>query len=170
MRTNENFQMVVNESDLMNILYTNGMPGNIIVEVSDWVTKFKETCKYYELDEDIDWDYESTEQTETYLEHCVNNWFLPESYAELDIKAFVTQKCQTTEELHRVESELKEFEKRGMLNILRWLKYFVDTMTANNLIWGVGRGSSVSSYVLFLIGVHKVDSMKYDLDIHEFLK
>jgi len=43
-------------------------------------------------------------------------------------------------------------------------------MRKNNLVWGVGRGSSVSSYLLYLIGVHKVDSYKYRLDIKEFLK
>jgi DNA polymerase III alpha subunit len=37
-------------------------------------------------------------------------------------------------------------------------------------VWGVGRGSSVASYVLFLIGVHRIDSMKYNLDYKEFLR
>jgi DNA polymerase III alpha subunit len=40
----------------------------------------------------------------------------------------------------------------------------------NNIVLGVGRGSSVASYVLYLLGVHRVDSLKYDLDIKEFLK
>ena len=39
-----------------------------------------------------------------------------------------------------------------------------------NVLWGVGRGSSVASYALFLIGVHKIDSVKYDLDWREFLR
>jgi DNA polymerase III alpha subunit len=43
-------------------------------------------------------------------------------------------------------------------------------MHQNNVVWGVGRGSSVASYVLYLLGVHKIDSLKYNLDIHEFLK
>ena len=57
-----------------------------------------------------------------------------------------------------------------MIDLLRWLKYFVDTMRSNNLTWGVGRGSSVASYVLYLLGVHKVDSIKYKLDLKEFLR
>jgi len=40
----------------------------------------------------------------------------------------------------------------------------------NNIVWGVGRGSSVASYVLFLLGVHKIDSMYYELSVDEFLK
>jgi DNA polymerase III alpha subunit len=43
-------------------------------------------------------------------------------------------------------------------------------MKANNIIWGVGRGSSVASYVLYLLEVHRVDSMYYNLDIREFLR
>jgi DNA polymerase III alpha subunit len=34
----------------------------------------------------------------------------------------------------------------------------------------VGRGSSVASYVLYLLGVHRIDSMFYDLDPSEFLR
>ena len=40
----------------------------------------------------------------------------------------------------------------------------------NNIVYGVGRGSSVSSYILYLIGVHRVNSLKFNLDIKEFLK
>jgi DNA polymerase III alpha subunit len=43
-------------------------------------------------------------------------------------------------------------------------------MRKHNIVWGVGRGSSVASYVLYLIGVHKINSMYYDLDIEEFLR
>ena len=57
-----------------------------------------------------------------------------------------------------------------MFDLLRYLKYFVDTMRENNVVWGLGRGSSVASYVLYLIGVHKIDSMYYDLDVGEFLR
>jgi DNA polymerase III alpha subunit len=48
--------------------------------------------------------------------------------------------------------------------------YLVDVMRENSVVWGVGRGSSVASYVLYLIGVHKIDSVKYNLDFKEFFK
>jgi DNA polymerase III alpha subunit len=50
------------------------------------------------------------------------------------------------------------------------MKYLVDTLRKNIIVWGVGRGSSVASYILYLIGVHRIDSLYYDLDIAEFLK
>ena len=61
---------------------------------------------------------------------------------------------------------------RGQIQLLfvKYLKYLVDTMRDNQVIWGVGRGSSVASYVLYLIGIHKIDSMYYDLPINEFLR
>ena len=46
----------------------------------------------------------------------------------------------------------------------------MDTVNKNNLMIGVGRGSSCSCYILFLLDVHQVDSIKYNLDIKEFFK
>ena len=43
-------------------------------------------------------------------------------------------------------------------------------MRKNSVLWGLGRGSSVASYVLYLLGVHRINSLYYDLDIKEFLK
>jgi DNA polymerase III alpha subunit len=57
-----------------------------------------------------------------------------------------------------------------LIPVLRAMKYVVDTLRSNNIVWGVGRGSSVASYVLFIIGVHKIDSVKYKLPINEFFK
>ena len=70
----------------------------------------------------------------------------------------------------RVEEEMKLYNSFNLHNVLRFLIYLIDTMRAHGIVWGVGRGSSVASYVLYLIGVHKVNSIKYKLDIHEFLR
>ena len=98
------------------------------------------------------------------------HWRMPESYTTLDIAEWLLTQCNTQEELQRVGQELLLFQERDLFNLLRWLKYFVDTMRANSIVWGVGRGSSVASYALYLIGVHRINSMYYDLDIEEFLK
>ena len=57
-----------------------------------------------------------------------------------------------------------------MTNVLRYMVYLVNFMRENNIVWGVGRGSSVASYVLYLIGVHRIDSIQYGLDWREFLR
>lgn len=97
-------------------------------------------------------------------------WFMPEEYKNFDIAKYVLELCVSDEELQRVGQELLLFQERGMFPLLCYCKYLVDTMRKHNIVWGVGRGSSVSSYVLFLIGVHKINSIYYDLSIDEFLK
>ena len=97
-------------------------------------------------------------------------WRMPHEYYELDIAAWLLDKCKFDYELQRVGQELLLYQERDLFNLLRYLKYLVDTLRENKIVWGVGRGSSVSSYVLYLLGVHKIDSIFYDLDIKEFFK
>lgn len=97
-------------------------------------------------------------------------WHMPEEYKQLDIAAYVLGLCNTEAELQRVGEELLLYQERDLFNLLRYLKYLVDVMTINQVIWGVGRGSSVASYVLYKMGVHRIDSMYYDLDPSEFLR
>lgn len=99
-----------------------------------------------------------------------NNWFVPDNYKEFDVAKYVLDLCKTDEELQRVGQELIMFQERNMFPLLQYLKYLVDTMRENNIVWGVGRGSSVASFVLFLLGVHRINSLYYDLSIDEFLK
>lgn len=99
-----------------------------------------------------------------------NRWLMPQHYSEFDIAQWVLDQCTTEAQLQRVGQELLMYQEREMFVLLRYLKYLVDTMTEHNIVWGVGRGSSVASYVLYIIGIHSIDSMYYDLDIHEFLK
>lgn len=104
--------------------------------------------------------------------HRINQstWFIPKNHADMDIAKWVLDKCQTQEELQRVGEELLLYQERDLFPLLKQLKYIIDVWRENNIVWGVGRGSSVASYVLYLIGVHKINSMYYDLDIREFLK
>jgi DNA polymerase III alpha subunit len=97
-------------------------------------------------------------------------WYMPKEYRELDIAEHVLSLCSDQAQLQRVGHELLLYQERDMFDLLRYLKYLVDVMKANNVIWGVGRGSSVASYVLYLLGVHRIDSMYYDLDPGEFLR
>ena len=100
----------------------------------------------------------------------ITNWFIPYECKTMDIVDWLYQQCLTTEVRERVVEELRLFAKYDMISVLKTMKYVVDTLRANNVVWGVGRGSSVSSYVLFIIGVHKIDSVKYKLPINEFFK
>lgn len=113
---------------------------------------------------------DSAESIEEYDARNQSDWKLPQQYRDLDIAEWVLSQCSTDEQLQRVGMELMLYLERDAFPLLRYLKYLVDTMRQHNIVWGVGRGSSVSSYVLYLIGIHRIDSLYYDLDIHEFLK
>ena len=97
-------------------------------------------------------------------------WHMPKEYLEMDIAKWVLDQCKNEEELQRAGDELLKFHDRNMFSLLKYLKYLVDTMRRNNIVWGVGRGSSVASYVLYLIGIHRINSLYYQLSVDEFLK
>jgi hypothetical protein len=98
------------------------------------------------------------------------DWHMPVEYLDLDIAQWVLEQCNTEVELQRCGEELLLFMERDLFPLLRYLKYLVDTMRNNNVVWGVGRGSSVASFVLYKMGVHRINSLYYDLDPAEFLK
>ena len=99
-----------------------------------------------------------------------SEWFMPDEYKNLDIYRYLEEQCGTPDEVKRVDEEFIEYEKRGLLDLLRFLVYLVKIMRENNIVWGVGRGSSVASYILYLIGIHKITSIQYELDWHEFMR
>ncbi len=112
----------------------------------------------------------SSESIDEFDARLQSAWHMPNSYKELDIAEWVLMQCKTDEELQRTGEELLLYMDRNLFSLLQYLKYLVDTMRENNIVWGVGRGSSVSSYVLYLIGIHKIDSLYFSLDVTEFLR
>ena len=144
--------------DLSNIKFDNPDQFNAAIKVL--YSDIEELQQYQQFDFDL----------EQFDQRNQSVWRMPEEYRKLDIARWLLDECETDPELQRVADELMLFQERDLFDLLRWLKYFVDTMRANKVVWGVGRGSSVASYVLYLIGVHKINSMYYDLDISEFLK
>lgn len=106
---------------------------------------------------------------------------MPDEYKSISVEQWLAAKLmeelqcdsidvEDTLEWRRVCEELYAFDERGMNNLLRYMIYLVDFMRENGIVWGVGRGSSVASYVLYLIGVHRINSIQYDLDWREFLR
>lgn len=101
---------------------------------------------------------------------CAEEWIFPVIYQQIDVKSWLLDKCITQKEIDRVNEEYALYEERDLIMLLRLFIFLVDYMRENNFVWGVGRGSSVSSYILYLIGVHRVDSLRYRLDIRDYLK
>lgn len=159
-------EYILTEDDLFNFLYTNN--GKTIkhcfTDKEIIMPSFIENpliCTEY-IDKKL-----SIEEFDTIQQ---NNYYLPDKYKNLNIVQYILDLCKTETELQRVGQELLLFNKYNMLPLLNYLLYLVDIMKNNNIVWGVGRGSSVSSYVLYLLGVHKINSIYYDLSIDEFFK
>lgn len=163
--------IIFTESGLMDLLYQDIDLEDIQTEDSDDVKKYNRLVTTYDHPElkvpiytvpDISIeDFDKTLQ---------DQWFMPDEYKSLDVKDFLLTKCKTQIEIDRVEEEYPLFEKLDMLMVLRLLIFLVNYMREHKIVWGVGRGSSCASYCLYLIGVHKINSIKYDLSIEEFLK
>jgi len=168
MRTDKYGQIILSEDDICN-LYLNDPTRyfKTIITDSDISIPFILELENIPI---LKKTFDSDISVEEFDKINQNNWYMPESYKNLDIAKFVLDKCNSEAELQRAGEELLLFQERDMFELLKYLAYLVDTMRQNNIVWGVGRGSSVSSFVLYLIGIHKINSLYYDLSIDEFLK
>ena len=95
---------------------------------------------------------------------------MPKEYIDFDIAKWVLEQCNSDEELQRAGKELMMFQERNLLPLLNFMYYLIQVMRENNIVWGVGRGSSVSSFVLYKIGINRINPMYYSLDFSEFLR
>lgn len=172
MRSNQYSEIILDETDLCNLL----MQGQDITQMKCIVDSSVDIELAIQLLEDpaqlVAWTfpYDSDISVPDWDSLQQRNWHMPAEYQQLDIAEHVVAMCDTAEKLQRVAHELLLYQERGLFDLLRYLKYLVDVMQDNHVIWGVGRGSSVASYVLYLLGVHRIDSMYYDLDVSEFLR
>ena len=153
------------------------MRGNAINNYNNWILNTIENNIFSNYHFDIiDNDIQNKiidlikNDKKEFIQKCLNNWFIPEKYTHMDPYDYIRNLTKTQQEKDRVELEIQMFEERNMKNVLRFMIFFINFMRENNIVWGVGRGSSVASYCLYLLGVHKVNSLHHDLDIKEFLK
>ena len=168
-KTNEHGDVIFTEDDAIDLLYTN--PDFDISKLF-----FEDIAKYDSALKELGLDLLTIRNTpergslpEFDHKNC-EQWHMPESYYQINVLQWLLERCQTDEERMRVQLEYDLFEKKKFVRVLQFLIYFVDTLRGNNIVWGVGRGSSVASFCLFLIGVHKINPLLYNLDITEFLR
>lgn len=154
----------------IDLMLCGGRLSDTLFEESDDVSLFNQYKNILKNPLTLNADKDGYVSVDQYHQVHSTMWMVPQNYMGLNVWEYVLQLCKTEEELIRVEQELLLFEERNMFDLIRLLVYLVDHFRQNDYVWGVGRGSSVASYCLYLIGVHKVDSMKYKLDIGEFLK
>lgn len=102
------------------------------------------------------------------------NWILPKEFLNLDLKKYVQNIIDSLPEdikelgEIRLNNEYEDFKRRNLEDFLRTIIYILSVFRKKNVVWGVGRGSSCASYLLFKIGLHSVDSLKYNIPLTEF--
>jgi DNA polymerase III alpha subunit len=169
MRTDIYGQPILNENDLCDLFMRD--PTRIITEAYvEQSINFDDAIVLLDNIPQLKEYIDPKISIEEFDNNSQSNWHMPTEYKNMDIAKWVLDQCKTEAELQRAGDELLKFHERGMFVLLQYLKYLVDTMRKNNIVWGVGRGSSVASYVLYLIGIHRINSLYYDLSIDEFLK
>jgi hypothetical protein len=157
-------------NELCDLLYKNPKLDISLFQVEDSL-EFNRSVADLHAELDLLGSYHKIDRSiEEFDQALQSNWHMPEEYKDMDIAAYILGLCHQEYELQRVGEELLLYQERDLFDLLRYLKYLVDVLRKNKVVWGVGRGSSVASYVLFLLGVHKIDSLYYQLDIDEFLK
>lgn len=150
------------DQDLITGILKNGpsaLDGASVTEISNDLDLYIKRC----VDEKLNYPMPMTSLP------AGRDWFIPKEYQDMDIEEFLAKNCPK-ENYDRMMEELSLYKKHGFIDVLKAMKYLVDTLRENKIVWGVGRGSSVSSYCLYLIGIHKIDSVKYRLPISDFFK
>jgi DNA polymerase III alpha subunit len=173
MKQNKFGELIFAETDVMDLVMQGRDIDSLKHVVVDQTVNLEQLVMNIERpDSLLTWKFPYNQDTSVPEFHLTQqtNWHMPEEYKQLDIAAYVLGLCKSEAELQRCGQELLLYQERNLFDLLKYLKYLVDVMTEHKIIWGVGRGSSVASYVLYKIGVHRIDSMFYNLDIHEFLR
>ena len=170
-KINKYGQAILSSDNLRNLILQGKSISHLNVNQDDEIKLFQqyqsellsETITFLDAPEELlDFD--------EFHEKCAKEWVFPAIYQQIDVKTWLLDKCNTQHEADRVDEEYKLFEERNLIMLLRLFIFLVNYMRENKLIWGIGRGSAVSSFCLYLIGIHRVDSLKYNLNIKDFLK
>lgn len=159
--------------DLIELIYQGNMDKvhQVLCEKNADTDQFNQSVKETEIGNLLKF-YQSLDVNQNEFDSALQSeWFMPNSYKNLDIEAHVMSVCPDTDTAKsRVQEELQAFKSKNMLPVLKFMHFLVSYMRENGVVWGVGRGSSVASYVLFLLGVHKINSIQYGLEWEEFIR
>ena len=111
-------------------------------------------------------------------------------------ESMVTDQCETTDHAHtqedyqyvvdllmksdrlshdeqslkRLEQELEFFDREHHILFIIQVYGLISQFKNDNVVWGVGRGSSCASYVLFLLEVHDINPVAFDIPFSEMSK
>ena len=160
----------LNADEIFDALFRGDDLGGIYA-YGDAVSKYNEYVRHYDKPAMILADAPDLSiSPEAYHRQRVTRWSYPEQYDEMDLWGELEARCSNDVERNRLRLERTEYETRELVPVLRLMMFLVDDFRSRDVLWGVGRGSSVASFVLYLIGITKINPIVHGLEIGEFLK
>jgi DNA polymerase III alpha subunit len=145
------------EPEIINSLLLSGIHPNYILtsELTEDIELFNmlsdDIIKQYK-EEDIHFDF---------------NWNIPKKYLDIDLIDYFSEYI-TKDNSNRISEELQIVIDNNLQNHFKCMIYIVDMFKSKKQIWGIGRGSSVACYLLYLIGIHNIDCIKFNIPYTEF--
>lgn len=170
-RTDEWGRVVINPNYSFELAFAGHDVFTMPMDASPLVDQFNTLCREFDKRDDMIAPLEPLDHSPQ-EEHAgrAKTWMISDEIKDIEVRSFLLSLCKSEDEVARVNEEMDEFEARSLIPLLQLMIYLVDHFRQNGIVWGVGRGSSVSSYCLYLIGVHRINSLKYGLSVHDFLK
>ena len=145
---------------IIELAYQNKIDGALFEwDDKDSKSHFESICQYLDC-----WPFQNNTDTNN------RQWFTPQEYQDIDLDQYVLSRCKDNKQLLRAQQELAIINHLQVQHIFKHLIYLVNLWRSRNLVWGIGRGSSVSCFVLYVIGLNKINPLDYDLDHKEFFK
>ena len=169
-RTDEWGRVILNPNRAFELAFEGIDVWSLPMDVSPEIEQFNAICKAFDTGVAILPPDQPTISPEEEHARRADTWMISDEVRAIPVREFLLSLCQTDIERERVSMEMDLFEERNLIPLLQLMIYLVDHFRQNGTVWGVGRGSSVASYCLYLIGVHRVDSIRYGLDVRDFLK
>lgn len=156
----------VNSSDIPALCVKhNTLPSSFIMEDSIDVKKYNELYPLNKIGTSCPPITFNTE----YLMKC--DYDVSEKVFELFFEHFVTD-LSKEEIFTRYERLEKESELILSFNLEDYIKSVYEVTTrlrSRGIVWA-GRGSSCACYTLYILGIHNIDSVKYDIPYTEFFR
>ncbi len=173
MNTNEYGQVTFSKDEILDMIYSGQSTKNCVMDEHE-TQKYNQFANFFSI-EPMDVSKTIDDNPEMFHKNKSQTWNMPANYKNMDIEKRLTQllvskNLLSSDYTSRLIDELNEFQTRGMIDVLKFLCYLIDTCKTHDIVTGVGRGSSVSSLVLHLLDVHQIDPVKYNLDYKEFLR
>jgi len=160
--------------EALDLIYSGESINQMMLDDPTETSRYNANATHFELDRILK-PLQINMPVDEYHALLSSTWLIPENYANMDIEVYLTnqliqRKLNSDLYIGRLADELTEYRDRNMIQILLYLVYAMDVCKEVNLVTGIGRGSSVSSLVLYLIGTHHIDPVKYNLSYKEFLR